>query len=86
MDGEGIDFYIDGARFIPENCTFSRVLMRGFTLDQFRVINPTKGLSDLEVSRGRHPFFGFRYEIRAPKLDPTLTIMITVETIDRSDG
>jgi hypothetical protein len=33
LEGEGIDFYIDGARFLPENVTFSRVLMRAFTLD-----------------------------------------------------
>jgi hypothetical protein len=38
------------------------------------------------VSRGRHPFFGYRQEIRAAKLDPTLTMLITVETIDRADG
>jgi len=43
-------------------------------------------MADLDVSRGRHPFFGFRQEIRAPKIDPTLTMLITVETIDRSDG
>lgn len=50
VDGEGIDFYIDGGRFLPENVTYSRILMRGFTTDQFRVINATKGLADLDVS------------------------------------
>lgn len=60
--------------------------MRGFTIDQFRVINATKGLADLDVSKGRHPFYGFRHEIRAPKIDPTLTLIISIETIDRCDG
>lgn len=60
--------------------------MRAFTVDQFRVINATKGLADLDVSTGRHPFYGFRHEIRYPKIDPTLTIVISIETIDRSDG
>lgn len=32
-DGEGIDLYIDGARFLPENVTYSRILMRAFTND-----------------------------------------------------
>lgn len=50
------------------------------------MINATKGLADLEISKGRHPFYGFRQEIRASRIDPTLTVMITVETIDRSDG
>lgn len=71
---------------MPENCSYSRVLLRAFTIDQFRVINATKGLADLDVSTSRHPFFGFRHEIRAPRIDPTLTMVITIETIDRSDG
>ena len=33
VEGEGIDFYIDGARFLPENVSYSRVLMRAFTVD-----------------------------------------------------
>jgi len=59
-DGEGVDLYVDGARFLPENCTYSRCLMRAFTIDQYRVVNATKGLADLDISKGRHPFFGFR--------------------------
>lgn len=38
------------------------------------------------MSRGRHPFYGFRQEVRASKIDPTLTMLITIETLDRSDG
>ena len=60
VDGEGIDFYIDGARFLPENATYSRCILRAFTIDQYRVINALKGLADLDISRGRHPFYGFR--------------------------
>jgi hypothetical protein len=86
MPGEAIDFYVDGARFLPENVTYTRCLMRAFTIDQYRVINAMKGLADLEISRARHPFYGFRHEIRAPKIDPTTMIQITIETIDRSDG
>jgi hypothetical protein len=85
-DGEGIDIYIDGARFLPENVTFSRVIMRGFTSDYIRVIDPVKGTCDLDLSSARNPFYGFRYELRAPKLDPTIVVEATIETIDRSDG
>jgi hypothetical protein len=38
------------------------------------------------MSKARHPFYGFRHEIRAPHIDPTLVIVITIESIDRSDG
>lgn len=60
QQGNGIDFYVDGARFINENSTYSRCIFRAFTIDQYRVVNATKGLADLDISRGRHPFFGFR--------------------------
>jgi hypothetical protein len=62
---EGIDIYIDGARFLPENATFTRVVMRGYTIDQVRVINPVKSSCDLGASTARNPFFGFRYELRS---------------------
>jgi hypothetical protein len=60
--------------------------MRAFTVDQIRVIDPVKGACDLDLSTARNPFFGFRYELRAPKLDPTIVIEATIETIDRADG
>jgi hypothetical protein len=60
--------------------------MRVFTVDNIRVIDPIKGTCDLDLSSARNPFYGFRYELRAPKLDPTIVIEATVETIDRADG
>ena len=33
LDGEGVDFYVDGARFLPENVSYSRILVRAFTID-----------------------------------------------------
>lgn len=43
-------------------------------------------MADLDVSKGRHPFYGFRQEVRSTKIDPTLIMMITIETIDRVDS
>ena len=62
----GIDFYIDGARFLPENATFSRVIMRGVSIDQSntRIFNTVKGGCDIDISTRGKPFYGFRYEIR----------------------
>lgn len=85
-NGDGIDFYIDGARFLPENVTYSRVILRALTIDQVKVINPVKGNCELDVSSGRSPFYGFRFEVRAPMLDPSIVVQITIEAIDRSDG
>ncbi len=60
QQGNGIDFYVDGGRFLNENVTYTRCIFRAFTIDQYRVINATKGMADLDISRGRHPFYGFR--------------------------
>ena len=50
------------------------------------MIDPVKGLCDIDLSSARNPFYGFRYELRAGKLDPTIVIETTIETIDRADG
>lgn len=31
--GDGIDFYIDAARYLPENCSFTRITVHGFQSD-----------------------------------------------------
>jgi hypothetical protein len=43
-------------------------------------------LCDIDLSSARSPFYGFRHELRAGKLDPTIVIETTIETIDRADG
>ena len=86
-EGQGVDFYIDGARFLPENVTYSRVLMRVLTIDQQRVIGTVKSGAHLDISTNWNPFYGFRFEIRgSPQIDPTAVVQATVEAIDRSDG
>lgn len=86
-EGQGIDFYIDGARFLPENTTYSRVVMRVLTIDQGRVVGAVKSGAHLDISTNVNPFYGFRFEIRgSPKIDPTAVVHATIETIDRSDG
>ena len=55
--------------------------MRAYTVDQIRVIDPVKGTADLELSSARNPFYGFRFELRAPKLDSTIVIEVTIEKL-----
>ena len=40
----------------------------------------------MEFSTGRNPFFGFKYELRGVKLNPTMIVFVSFETIDRSNG
>ncbi len=32
--GEGIDFYVDGARFLPDNATVTKIKITAYTLDK----------------------------------------------------
>jgi len=39
----------------------------------------------VEFSTGRNPFFGFKFEIRGMRINPTLLVFVSFETIDRSN-
>jgi len=43
-----------------------------------------RGFASLDFSSGRNPFFGFKFEVRGPKLNPTTLLLVSFETIDRS--
>lgn len=79
--GSGVDFYIDGARFLPDNVSASKVIVRAMTSNLEKVGPAKGGLPDLNSSV-YSPVFGFRMEFRAPSFDPTTTIIISLETID----
>ncbi len=32
------------------------------------------------------PYFGFRYEFRLPRYDPTTIVAVTIETVDKSSN
>jgi len=81
---EGIDFYIDGARFLPDNTTVTKCIIRAFNYDMVRLIQRSEGTPDVQESTTFIPYFGFRYEFRLPRYDPTTIVAITIETIDKS--
>ena len=81
---EGIDFYIDYARFLPDNTTITKCILRAFNYDMVRIIPRAEGTPDLTESTTYKPYFGFRYEFRLPHYDPTTIVAITIETIDKS--
>ena len=90
--GRGIDFYIDQARFLPENCTHTRLMVRGLTKEHQKLIKTEKVLADIDSSSRHYQNYDYRMEIRpdtllqpGKQLDPTLTLEIMIETIDRVD-
>jgi hypothetical protein len=83
---DGIDYYIDGGRFFPENSSYTRVTVhwyngRGKELGKPFVVVPDIGISDTSF-----PFYGFRGELRGKKIDPTSVLIFTMDTFDLSQG
>jgi hypothetical protein len=83
--GDGIDFYIDSARFLPDNTTCTKLIVKSFNANIDRVSTSTGGLPDLS-SNSYFPSYGYRKEFRETEMDPTATILITILTIDNSNN
>ena len=79
--GSGIDIYIDGIRFLPDNTTTTKILVKIVDSQLNGLIYPQAGLPVLE-SDMFNPRFEFRQELRMPNYDPTLMIFITYITLD----
>lgn len=84
--GDGIDIYIDWARYLPDNTMFSKVFARVIDASGQYPIPGSRGFASVDFSTQRNAFFGFKYEVRADKMNPTLLLVVSFETIDRSSG
>lgn len=79
--GDGVDFYVDGARFLPDNVSCVKIIVKAFTASLEKLGSPGAGLPDLETSV-YSPSFGYRGEYRSPFFDPSTIVVITLITID----
>jgi hypothetical protein len=81
--GDGIDIYVDSARYLPDNVTISRVSLRFFTSNKQQVNNNKIhcSLSQLN-SPSLHPIYQLKAELRGNNLNHTLIGVIRVDTID----
>jgi hypothetical protein len=62
------------------------MILRAFNSDMTRVIQRAEGTNDVDASTTYNPYFGFRYEFRLPRYDPSTIVTITFETIDKTSG
>lgn len=81
-EGNGFDLYIDGARFLPDNITVSKVA--GRVLDK----NYTRLGSDIDIQAGvnadiYNPEYNARFEYREPVFPPSTMLMLKLYTVDR---
>ena len=57
--GDGIDFYIDSARFLPDNTTCTKLIVKAFNANIDRVGTSSGGLPDIS-STCYFPSYGYR--------------------------
>ena len=84
--GDGIDIYVDWARFLPDNTTFTKVFARVIEISGQYPVPGLRGFADVTISTARNQFYGFKFEVRGAKLNPTLLLIVSFETIDRSNS
>lgn len=83
--GFGVDFYIDGARFLPDNVTVVKVILTLVNQEYDIIKAPEAAIPELD-SPAFSPLFSFRTEIRMDRFDPTALALISIETIDKSSN
>ncbi|KAJ8376289.1 hypothetical protein SKAU_G00068690 [Synaphobranchus kaupii] len=82
LSGDGFDLYVDGARFLPDCVTISRVTGRIFDRHYNQVGPDISTGIDLN-SNIFEPVYDERVEIRCPNMPPSATLLLKVYTVDR---
>lgn len=89
-DGDGIDIYVDGARFLPENTTITKMSV----ILMYQPLNGEKSAISHELQAKYcdatqyclSPTFNFRHEYRDEKFDITSILIFRLDTIEKYSG
>ncbi|XP_053100271.1 coiled-coil domain-containing protein 17 isoform X3 [Hemicordylus capensis] len=81
--GDGFDLYIDGARFLPDDVTVTKVTARIFT-SGFHQIGPDISTGIDLNSSIFDPFYNYSIEIRELVITPCATLLLKVYSTDHS--
>nr|XP_042700972.1 coiled-coil domain-containing protein 17 isoform X2 [Chrysemys picta bellii] len=79
---DGFDLYIDGARFLPDAVTVTRVAGRIFDSHYHQVGPDISTAIDLS-SNIFEPLYNYRVEIRNPPVPPSATLLLKLYSLDR---
>lgn len=83
--GDGFDVFIDGCRYLPDNVTLTKVTVAALHADRSKIspVYPdiNSKFADLS-SLACHPSFNLCLEYRVKSFNPTLTLIVRVDTID----
>lgn len=81
--GMGVDFYIDGARFLPDNVMVTKVANEVFNSKLQSIFRAEGSIADLNSSN-YSPNFNYRRELRKEWFDPTSIVYISIVTYDKA--
>jgi hypothetical protein len=83
--GYGVDFYLDQCRFLPDNVSVTKCIIRVVN-NRYKDLFPLKGcLPKFNIPNDSlNPIFDYRTEYRAENFNPTALILITLITIDKA--
>ena len=82
--GYGIDFYVDAARFLPDNVTVCKVVVEIQNQNMEKLYSNQSAVANIRTS-AFSPVFDYRQELRAPHFDPTMNAVIIIQTIDNTN-
>jgi len=80
--GDGANIYIDGARGLPDNVTITRLTARILSSQNKQIGNDLVSYSDVDGCRA-FPCFNLFHELREDVFDPTLIMLIRIDTLDK---
>jgi len=83
--GMGVDFYVDGCRFLPDNVTVVKVAVMIVNID-FEIIKAAEANIPELDGPTYNPIFNFRMEIRPQYFSPTAMAFISIDTIDKASN
>lgn len=84
--GTGVDFYLDGLRYLPDNITVVKAVVRVVDYKKEDVFRPCASLPKFyENNDSFSPVYDYRHEYRAEFFDCTSMLFITFITIDKAN-
>ena len=83
--GMGVDLYIDGCRFLPNNVSITKIAVEIVDSDFNHIKEAVSNLPDLN-STTQNPLYNFRVEIRPQNFSPTALAFFSIDTIDKASN
>ena len=79
--GDGVDIYIDGAMYLPDNVSVTRIVLKVVTAEKESIGNVFEGYSRVSGS-AISPSYDLKAEIRVPVLNTTAVCLLRIDTLD----